>query len=258
MEKVFKVGDRVILNSSMSISRAARRGDIGTVCTAGICPRVTLDRDGSVWQPNVGRLDFYTPPALLHGRQVSDGDMVYYIPSALWCVVRSDRKQISDGNWIRLESVQNDPQHFSWDVPPVVDLSKIEPPLFFVEGLPVRKGSVMFDKASEVAVTVDAVGAAQHVYVRKAQRLETQKMDRAHLSFTFPNVKPEPAKVVHVRTRWFNIYETDAAKDRVGFETYDTEEKARKGSAAYGNCLGQGYFSYQFAAPVTIKPHPQF
>lgn len=180
-------------------------------------------------------------PALkLHGRPLSLGSRLYYLKDLCWVTVSTSNRGVP---WVYLDHVVRCPQAFAWDEP---DLAQVSPPLFFLENLPVRVGSVLYDTIREVAVQVVDDSVAQYVKVRLPKTGNIVEAERNHLTFTFPSKKPVRPSAIQTKTRWYNIYERDAA--RTSYQTYATEEEAKK--HALPDCQGQGYFKYQFTGPL--------
>lgn len=183
---------------------------------------------------------------LLHGRPIRKGDRVFNIERKRWVHIGDEGMAAAKcSTWSEAEDVASNSHKYAWDEPPQVDLRTVPPPLFFVDGLPVRKGSIMFDKASEKAVVIVGNEYYQYVEAQFPQTGNIRRVDKGHLTYDFPNTPSAPEKVLQQRTRWFNIYENDAG--RTSFHTYRSEEEAKK--YALPGCLGQGYFRYQFVGP---------
>jgi hypothetical protein len=185
----------------------------------------------------------------LHGRPVKEGDRVYYLHTGSFYIIAS---YYPGEEWTEFKNVINNPQDYAWDVPPVVDLRTIPPPLCFIEGLPVRVGSIMYHKGNDMAVSVmgSAVPAGTQPVVEVMRPNGERFPAYQHfLSWDFPNTPPAPKKVPQVRTRWYNIYEHDAT--RTSYSTFSSEEEAKK--YALQGCVGQGSFRYEFVGPEAGK-----
>jgi hypothetical protein len=207
-----------------------------------------LDEEYAFWPSELDPIEVpkeYT----LHGRPVKEGDRVYYLPTESFYIIAS---YYPGEAWTEVKDVINNPQDYAWDVPPVVDLSTIPPPLCFIDGLPVRVGSIMYHKSTDTAVTVCGPGFTFRGH-RTVEVLDREGMRfpvGLHiLSWDFPNTPPTPKKVRQVRTRWYNIYEHDAT--RTSYSTFNSKEEAKK--YALQGCIGQGSFKYELVGPEAQK-----
>src|SRR6266404_6958827 len=100
----------------------------------------------------------------LHGRPLNVGDKVWSIVERDWrTVVEPDR--VAHPNNVSIPHACIWPKEYAWDEPPAVDLASIPPPLCWIEGHPVRKGSAMMTKdgVAVVALGVENVGGLVHV-----------------------------------------------------------------------------------------------
>jgi hypothetical protein len=218
--------------------------------TDGVIHAVVDGEEYAFW---VTELDSIESPEeyTLHGRPLQMGDMVWSTASKGWVYLGSYAGMSKAGAslWIdNLAYITCNPQDFAWDVPPVVDPRTIPPPLCFIDGLPVRVGSIMYHKSVDTAVTVCGPGFTfrGHRTVEVLDREGMRFPAGLHLlSWDFPNTPPPPKKVPQVRTRWYNIYEHDAT--RTSYSTFSSEEEAKK--YALQGCVGQGSFQYEFVGP---------
>ncbi len=165
----------------------------------------------------------------LHDRPLNVGDKV-------WLLKISDFIEA-----IKPEYIAAYPNNYAWDEPPAVDLSIIPPPLCWIEGHPVRKGTAMMHKEG-MALVVERTDSFVEEYVTCysiAGHMVTVSF--ANLTFSLPPnsrlMKQE------TRTRWFNKY--DKYEDG---GLYPTEREAKNG--ALNGCQGQGSFSYEVEVPA--------
>jgi|GEM_PF-3192441 len=85
----------------------------------------------------------------LHGRPLKVGDKVWWISQKNWrTIVPSDAKPGENAIWWAAAR----PDDFAWDEPPAIDLSIIPPPLCWIEGFPVRKGTAMMCNGEAVVI----------------------------------------------------------------------------------------------------------
>ncbi|SRR6266404_829159 len=141
----------------------------------------------------------------LHGQPLKVGDKVWSINENGWVDVIVDVNICGRPNgcnslaWIAYR------QHlFAWDIPPVVDLAGISPPLCWIEGHPVRKGTAMmtihgYACAMQIA---DRAGAT----VRYANSSDGN-VSMKELTFALPP-NSRPMKKITL-TKWFNKYPAD-------------------------------------------------
>ena len=197
-----------------------------------------------MWDSEIQLIETAQKPVTLHGRPVKEGDRVYYLPSELFVVVA---KEYPQEPWTSLEDISKNPQDYAWDEPPVVDPRTVPPPLCFIDGLPVRVGSIMYSTYFDKAVVITGNHPTEPDYLLgSTPGNPSNAKGKKNLSWDFPNTPPAPKKVHQSRTRWYNIYEHDAG--RTSYSTFNSEEEAKK--HALPGCLGQGWFQYSFTGPV--------
>jgi hypothetical protein len=247
MDNKFKVGDKVRLNQRHAGHQAGKEGAVTRLEEWSLDTLVSVSfTDGTCSVCFAWRLDLIESPKeyTLHGRPVKEGDRVYYLPSEVFCLVA---RSYPGEEWIALENVIENPQDCTWDVPPVVDPRTIPPPLCFIDGLPVRVGSIMYHTLWECAVVITGDHPNNHQYLMgSTPENPPSSKARECLSWDFPNTPPAPKKVRQLRTRWYNIYDHDAT--RTSYSTFNSKEEAQK--YALQGCQGQGSFQYPFVGPA--------
>lgn len=155
----------------------------------------------------------------LHGRPLKVGNQVWHV-SRGWMI-------LSHGGLV--EEVENHPQYYSWNE---VDLSKIEPPLFWMEGHPVNPGTPMLYRADDgevYACVVEQACSTNRVYCQNARGYVFDMTTEA-LTFTIPKT----------RKVWASCHGTCHAY------LYKTKELAER-------LEGKGYMVIEIEVPIYVQ-----
>ncbi len=165
----------------------------------------------------------------LHGRPLNVGDKVWQIHSREWLGV------VNIGDAACVHANQD---AFAWDIPPAVDLASIPPPLCWIEGHPVRKGTAMMLKGNAViatGITSNMISVEFGDGTRGYSIVDS-------LTFALPP-NSRPMKKV-TRTVWINKYPLDGEQSR----TWHSEEEAKE--YAYRGCQGQQSVTFEVEVPA--------
>jgi len=172
----------------------------------------------------------------LHGRPLKVGDKVWNIGCARWeCICQRYALGLLPDD---IETVDRFQSFYAWDEPPAIDLASIPPPLCWIEGFPVRKGTAMMTDIWHACVVEG--GSDGYVTFTTCKGLRGGAgID--HLTFAIPpNARPMQ-KVK--RTVWINKYpQYDEGK------IYPTEWDASI-NAIHG-CQGQQSVTYSVEVPA--------
>src|SRR6266404_5593464 len=173
----------------------------------------------------------------LHGRPLNVGDKVWSIVERDWrTVVEPDR--VAHPNNVSIPHACIWPKEYAWDEPPAVDLASIPPPLCWIEGHPVRKGTAMMLKGNAViatGITSNMISVEFGDGTRGYSIVDS-------LTFALPP-NSRPMKKV-TRTVWINKYPLDGEQSR----TWHSEEEAKE--YAYRGCQGQQSVTFEVEVPA--------
>lgn len=101
----------------------------------------------------------------LHGRPLKVGDKVWDLDLGMWRNV-NETYVYGEYSHVDIHDVHESQEEYTWDIPPTTDISKIPPPLCWVEGHPIRIGTAMMH-VDGYAVIFDRVQQLEDAHAGK-------------------------------------------------------------------------------------------